>query len=165
MSLVRSKSSRVSGIGVQEFNGDSIKVVCRFRPSRDVTKKDVLNLDHRGREVLDKFIIDHENGEIEFNESMSSKSFKFDRVFGTNTTQIEIFNEVKGVIHSVMTGFNGTIMAYGQTSAGKSFSMEGASLYDEKLRGIIPRSIEALFKEISETDDTIQFQVRDLTLI
>lgn len=31
---------------------------------------------------------------------------------------MEVFEEVKGVVDSVMSGFNGTVMAYGQTSAG-----------------------------------------------
>ena len=39
-----------------------------------------------------------------------------------------------------MTGFNGTVLAYGQTSAGKSWTMEGPSIWDTASQGIIPRS-------------------------
>ncbi len=40
------------------------------------------------------------------------------QVFGTATKQTEMFDEVSSTVNSVMAGFNGTIMAYGQTSAG-----------------------------------------------
>lgn len=58
-----------------------------------------------------------------------------------------------------MGGFNGTIMAYGQTAAGKSFSMEGPSLWDTQYQGIIPRCVDALFEEIGKADSDIQFQI------
>jgi kinesin family protein 5 len=70
-----------------------------------------------------------------------------------------MFNEVKGVVDAVMAGFNGTIMAYGQTSAGKSFSMEGLSLRDPGTQGVIPRCVDKLFDEIEEADEDNQFQV------
>jgi kinesin family protein 5 len=58
-----------------------------------------------------------------------------------------------------MDGFNGTIMAYGQTSAGKSYTMEGLSLWDPHSQGVIPRCVDALFEEINKADSVIQFQV------
>ena len=45
----------------------------------------------------------------------------FIQVFDGTTTQEDVFEEVKGVVDSVMSGFNGTVMAYGQTSAGMYF--------------------------------------------
>lgn len=41
----------------------------------------------------------------------------------------------------------GTVMCYGQTGAGKTFSMTGATEHYQE-RGIIPRTIQHLFKEI-----------------
>jgi kinesin family protein 5 len=58
-----------------------------------------------------------------------------------------------------MSGFNGTVMAYGQTSAGKSFTMEGPSLWDVASMGVIPRVIDGLFEAIMAADQAIQFQV------
>jgi kinesin family member 5 len=66
---------------------------------------------------------------------------------------------VKGVVGSVMSGFNGTVMAYGQTSAGKSFTMEGLSLWEGDGQGIIPRCVNLLFEEIGKADPDIKFQV------
>lgn len=39
-------------------------------------------------------------------------------------------------------------MAYGQTSTGKTFTMEGLDVDDRDLRGIIPRTIEDIFRRL-----------------
>lgn len=59
-----------------------------------------------------------------------------------------------------LQGYNGTIFAYGQTGAGKSFTMEGEREPPE-LRGIIPNSFKHIFDEINAADDREQqFLVR-----
>lgn len=58
-----------------------------------------------------------------------------------------------------MSGFNGCLMAYGQTSAGKSWTMEGPSLWDTEYQGAIPRCVDGLFNAIDEADEDIEFQV------
>lgn len=50
-----------------------------------------------------------------------------------------------------MDGFNGTIMAYGQTSSGKTFTMQGNDLSDKEKKGIMPRLIEQLFAQIGRS--------------
>lgn len=86
---------------------------------------------------------------------MQGKSYAFDRVFPTNTTQEQVYNTcakqiVKGMdellnklqffklvnaccvtsfscfflLIDVLCGYNGTIFAYGQTSSGKTHTME-----------------------------------------
>jgi hypothetical protein len=41
-------------------------------------------------------------------------TFTFDRVFGLDSTQKEVYDEAaKPIIQSVLDGFNGTIFAYG----------------------------------------------------
>ncbi len=47
----------------------------------------------------------------------------------------------------MVSGYNGTVFCYGQTGAGKTFSMSGSTL-NYKYRGVIPRSITAVFEEI-----------------
>lgn len=58
-----------------------------------------------------------------------------------------------------MEGYNGTIFAYGQTGSGKSWSMEGKR-GDPELMGIIPRTFESLFAQISAADDDIEFTIK-----
>lgn len=46
----------------------------------------------------------------------------------------------------------GTVMCYGQTGAGKTFTMTGATEQYQQ-RGMIPRTIQHLFKEIEKRTD------------
>ena len=58
--------------------------------------------------------------------------FQFDAVFGPGT-QDEIFEDCRHLVQSALDGYNVTIFAYGQTGAGKTFSMYGAE--GGKVRG------------------------------
>ena len=63
---------------------------------------------------------------------MATHSFQFDRVFTTSATQEAVYNTTaKPVVYSVLDGFNGTVFAYGQTSSGKTFTMQGPDIDDE----------------------------------
>lgn len=65
--------------------------------------------------------------------------FNFDRVFDMNTNQKEVFQDAGlEIVESVLEGFNGTVLAYGQTSSGKTFTMTGPDIDHEEQMGIIP---------------------------
>ena len=72
----------------------------------------------------------------------------FDRVWGPDYSQTSVFQDVEPLALSVVDGFNACIFAYGQTGSGKTFTMEGKSLEDPDLKGIIPRTAQQLFLEI-----------------
>eukprot|EP00767_Chilomastix_cuspidata_P004389 gnl/Chilomastix_cuspidata/4525.p1 GENE.gnl/Chilomastix_cuspidata/4525~~gnl/Chilomastix_cuspidata/4525.p1 ORF type:complete len:1009 (+),score=326.73 gnl/Chilomastix_cuspidata/4525:178-3027(+) len=53
-----------------------------------------------------------------------SRSFQFDNVFGPSTKQVEVFDmAARDIVEDVMRGYNGTLLAYGQTGTGKTYSM------------------------------------------
>lgn len=55
-----------------------------------------------------------------------TKSFTFDRVFGTNSKQVDVYKVVAApLVEEVLAGYNCTVFAYGQTGTGKTFTMEG----------------------------------------
>ena len=57
-----------------------------------------------------------------------NRSFTFDHVFATSASQEEIYqNQVSSLVDKFLDGYHVTIMAYGQTSSGKSYTM-GTSL-------------------------------------
>jgi len=70
-----------------------------------------------------------------------------------NASQEDVFTYcAEGIVKSVVEGYNGTIMCYGQTGAGKTFTMNG-STPNFKYRGIIPRAINQVFQEIGSHYD------------
>jgi kinesin family protein 6/9 len=70
-----------------------------------------------------------------------------------NASQEDIFTYcAEDIVKQVTLGYNGTIMCYGQTGAGKTFTMNG-STPNYKYRGLIPRCITQVFTEIGHLYD------------
>uniref|UniRef100_A0A674BRH7 Kinesin-like protein n=1 Tax=Salmo trutta TaxID=8032 RepID=A0A674BRH7_SALTR len=127
----------------------NIKVLCRFRP---LNQSEII----RG----DKFIPLFQGDDT---VSIAGKSYVFDRVFPTNTTQEQVYNTcAKQIVKDVLGGYNGTIFAYGQTSSGKTHTMEG-KLHDPHGMGIIPRIAEDIFNHIFAMDENLEFHIKVLT--
>eukprot|EP00753_Platysulcus_tardus_P000844 PLAT10746.2.p1 GENE.PLAT10746.2~~PLAT10746.2.p1 ORF type:complete len:779 (+),score=278.38 PLAT10746.2:1118-3454(+) len=79
--------------------------------------------------------------------------FQFDAVM-RNATQEAVFQSCAAeLVEDVVSGFNATLMAYGQTGAGKTHTMSGPSGAYES-RGIMPRCVQALFKRVEEVGDS-----------
>lgn len=58
--------------------------------------------------------------------------FTFDKTFGEKSTTREVYNEIaQGIVESVVNGLNGTIFAYGQTSSGKTHTMQGSGTIED----------------------------------
>lgn len=86
---------------------------------------------------------------------INNHAFTFDRVYNQDSSQLEVYEgAARASVSSILQGYNATIMAYGPTGTGKTYSMEGArgcvgSASDA--RGIIPRSMENIFQHIQES--------------
>jgi len=59
----------------------------------------------------------------------------------------------------VLCGYNGTIFAYGQTSSGKTHTMEGV-MGDPGKEGIIPRIVNDIFNHIYSMDENLEFHLK-----
>ncbi|KAJ8367720.1 hypothetical protein AAFF_G00311180 [Aldrovandia affinis] len=124
----------------------NIRVLCRFRP---LNQAEIL----RGDKFIPKFQGDD-------TVTIAGKSFAFDHVFPTNTTQEQVYNTcAKQIVKDVLGGYNGTIFAYGQTSSGKTHTMEG-KLHDRQQMGIIPRIAEDIFNHIFAMDENLEFHIK-----
>ena len=98
---------------------------------------------------------------ISASDGIQNYPFTLDAVFGQNSTQLEVFkNAAEPLIEDVMQGYNATIFAYGQTSSGKTHTMEGPDIFDNELRGIIPRAVEAIFENVGASDPNIEFSLK-----
>ncbi|KAM9408178.1 kinesin heavy chain [Pholidichthys leucotaenia] len=128
-------------------NGEcNIKVLCRFRP---LNQSEII----RG----DKFIPIFQGEDTVI---LGGKAYVFDQVFPTNSTQEQIYNTcAKQIVKDVLGGYNATIFAYGQTSSGKTHTMEG-NLHDPEGMGIIPRIAEDIFEHIFAMDENLEFHIK-----
>ena len=94
---------------------------------------------------------------LEVHHEDNVNPFTFDRVFDESSTQISVFQDTAvPLVNDVLEGYNATIFAYGQTGTGKTFTMEG-DITSEDFKGIIPRSVEALFKGVELAEEHIEF--------
>ncbi|XP_032674746.1 kinesin heavy chain isoform X1 [Odontomachus brunneus] len=128
---------------------DSIKVVCRFRPLNDSEEK-----------AGSKFIVKFPSGAEDNCISIGGKVYLFDKVFKPNATQDKVYNEAaKSIVTDVLAGYNGTIFAYGQTSSGKTHTMEGV-IGDPNKQGIIPRIVNDIFNHIYGMEENLEFHIK-----
>ncbi|XP_028160855.1 kinesin heavy chain [Ostrinia nubilalis] len=128
---------------------DSIRVVCRFRPLNDSEEK-----------AGSKFIVKFPSGPDDNCISIGGKVYLFDKVFKPNATQEKVYNEAaKSIVSDVLAGYNGTIFAYGQTSSGKTHTMEGV-IGDPGKQGIIPRIVNDIFNHIYAMEENLEFHIK-----
>ena len=116
----------------------NISVICRVRPSTRLSAAD-----ESRRHLLIK------NQSIDVAVEFDTKTFNFNRVHGPQSSQQEVFEETVDIIDSILQGYNGSIIAYGQTSAGKTWTMEGDSNWNHITQGIIPRSVHYIYERMS----------------
>ncbi|XP_076951931.1 kinesin-like protein KIN-UB [Bidens hawaiensis] len=82
-----------------------------------------------------------------------SDTFEFDEVLTEFASQKRVYEVVaKPVVESVLEGYNGTVMAYGQTGTGKTYTLGKLGDEDTSARGIMVRAMEDIFAEATETD-------------
>ncbi|KAI4232569.1 MAG: hypothetical protein L6R40_007355 [Gallowayella cf. fulva] len=132
-------------------SGNTIKVVARFRPSN---KAEIAS----GGDTIVDF---QTEDTCQINSRETPGAFTFDRVFDTHSRQADVFDfSIRSTVDDILNGYNGTVFAYGQTGAGKSYTMMGADIDDEEQRGIIPRIVEQMFASILRSPGNIEYTVR-----
>ena len=122
---------------VQELKGN-IRVYCRVRPfSSAETEEGVLPGIQFSGDHDDVIVTNPKNSMAQ----AADKKFEFEHTFKPDATQGAVFEEVKGLVTSVLDGYNVCIFAYGQTGSGKTYTMEGPA----EDRGIYYNSVRELF--------------------
>ncbi|XP_073263391.1 kinesin-like protein KIN-UB isoform X2 [Populus alba] len=83
-------------------------------------------------------------------------TYEFDDVLTEFASQKRVYEAVaKPVVESVLDGYNGTVMAYGQTGTGKTFTLGHLGEDDTSSRGIMVRAMEDILTEISPETDSV----------
>lgn len=77
---------------------------------------------------------------VAINVDGKEHTFGYDRVFGPGVGQEEVFSTVSELVQSALDGYHVCLFSYGQTGAGKTYTMQGVDTPEG--RGIIPRAVE-----------------------
>ncbi|XP_038677292.1 kinesin-like protein KIF1B isoform X14 [Scyliorhinus canicula] len=136
------------------MSGASVKVAVRVRPfnSRETGKDSKCIIQMQGSSTS---IINPRN------PKESPKSFSFDYSYWSHTSpedpdfasQSQVYNDIgKEMLQHSFEGYNVCIFAYGQTGAGKSYTMMGKQ--DKDHEGIIPQLCEDLFEKINDNNNS-----------
>ncbi|XP_029399153.1 kinesin-like protein KIF9 isoform X4 [Mus pahari] len=83
------------------------------------------------------------------NNQQTDWSFRLDGVLHDASQDLVYETVAKDAVSQALDGYNGTIMCYGQTGAGKTYTMTGAT-ENYKHRGILPRALQQVFRMIEE---------------
>ncbi|KAK9389037.1 P-loop containing nucleoside triphosphate hydrolase protein [Lipomyces mesembrius] len=149
MSYTPSRESSTS-ITPSRESSSSIKVVARFRP------QNATELQQGGSPIVS--FVGEDTCTLDTKDF--GADFTFDQVFSMDSKQSDVFNfSIKSTVDDILNGYNGTVFAYGQTGAGKSYTMMGPSIEGAQ-RGIIPRIVEQIFASIMQSPAGIEYTVR-----
>ncbi|GKT32882.1 Kinesin like protein [Aduncisulcus paluster] len=119
-----------------------VRVYVRLRPRED--GKDTSSM-YQTRETPNGHVVSLSHPS---DSDKPTREFILDKIMLEDTNQEIIFDSVaKPLCDHVLQGFNACCVAYGQTGAGKTYSVVGES---PETRGIIPRSAEYIFKTIKK---------------
>lgn len=134
---------------------ENIKVAVRIRPMQTAERKEgdipCVKASADGKEVQVKV------------GPLDASSYRCNQCFANDTTQAEFFNEcgITELLDSSMKGYRACAFAFGQTGAGKTFTMLGnpkATNTREKQTGLIARSLEYLFQKLEAAG--VQFSIK-----
>uniref|UniRef100_A0A8D3DZC0 plus-end-directed kinesin ATPase n=1 Tax=Scophthalmus maximus TaxID=52904 RepID=A0A8D3DZC0_SCOMX len=140
--------------------GASVKVAVRVRPfnSREIGKDSKCIIQMSGNTTT---IINPK-------QAKDSKSFNFDYSYWSHTSpedvnyasQVQVFKDIgEEMLLHAFEGYNVCIFAYGQTGAGKSYTMMGKQDVKDQ-QGIIPLLCEDLFTKFNnKTDNSMSYSV------
>ncbi|XP_064423876.1 kinesin-like protein KIF1B isoform X2 [Latimeria chalumnae] len=135
------------------MSGASVKVAVRVRPfnSREISKESKCIIQMQGNSTS---ILNPKN------PKEPPKSFSFDYSYWSHTSpedpcfasQNRVYNDIgQEMLQHAFEGYNVCIFAYGQTGAGKSYTMMGKQ--EDGQAGIIPQLCEELFEKINDNSN------------
>ncbi|CAN0841727.1 Kinesin-like protein KIN-UA [Linum grandiflorum] len=85
-----------------------------------------------------------------------SDTYEFDEVLTEFASQKRVYEVVaKPVVESVLDGYNGTVMAYGQTGTGKTYTVGQLGGEDMAARGIMVRAMEDILAGVALESDSV----------
>lgn len=103
----------------------NIKVFARLKPCQNINQELIRYEDEAICIQSRREVTSHSISSGSSNQPESIR-FRFAHVFGTDSSQNNVFDvAAKDIVKGFMEGYNGTIFAYGQTGAGKTYTIQG----------------------------------------
>lgn len=132
---------------VQELKGN-IRVFCRVRPALTSTETGPAKIEFPDADTDSKEVVIQgpEQRSALGNVTTAINPFSFDRVFGPQSQNAEVFEEISQLVQSALDGYNVCIFCYGQTGSGKTFTMSAAD-------GMIPRAVQQIYAEATRLEE------------
>ena len=146
----------------------SIFVSCRFRPINDTERHDEKAHDTQDDKYTIQISSNHKDVTIQRDlqnkstkNDISTLKFSFDNILPPTSTQLQTFDTIgKPLINNVLDGYNATILTFGRTGSGKSYTMFGDANYSNLDEiGLIPRSLDYLFESLENKKTISSFNV------
>jgi hypothetical protein len=131
---------------IEDMKG-KIRVYCRLRP---LTQKENLDKEQNVLSNVDEFTVEHTWRDDK------AKQHIYDRVFGDNATQEDVFDDTRYLVQSAVDGYNVCIFAYGQTGSGKTFTIYGS----DSNPGLTPLATSELFKILHRDSTKYSFSLK-----
>lgn len=126
----------------------SVRVAVRVRPPLEPTDPGYDLIPQRFQRSM---VTVTSNTNLAIDAPQGRKLFVFDRVFAPDVTQEGIWEYLTECVNSFTLGYNVSLLAYGQSGAGKSYTMGTsgpAEQGDMEVMGVIPRAAAALFEKL-----------------
>ncbi|PNH12660.1 Kinesin-like protein KIF15 [Tetrabaena socialis] len=133
--------------GTEDFENDSVRVFVRVRPP---TEQELAHEKHE--QCLT--VIGSRTLQLGTKDKLNhTHRFMFDQVLPEDTTQQDVF-DLAGLVavDNCLAGYNSSIFAYGQTGAGKTFTVIG-QINSPEMRGLAPRVFDYLFQKITDHEN------------
>ncbi|NXL53195.1 KIF9 protein, partial [Podilymbus podiceps] len=128
-----------------------VRTFARVKPTADFAQ-DMIKFGPDNKSIGIYIKKDAKEGVV--NNRQTNWSFRLDGVLHATSQELAYETVARKLVSEALIGYNGTIMCYGQTGAGKTYTMTGATA-EYKHRGIIPRAIQQVFKATARSVDPL----------
>jgi hypothetical protein len=128
----------------------NLRIMCRIRPFVENENTSLVK-----KAFLDNFTIS--NNTISVQSETKLKKFELDYIFNQKSTQQEVYDEVSLLVQSMQNGNNVCIIAYGQTSTGKTYTIQGPG---KESPGMAVRAAKEIFEMIDSMKSKKSYKER-----
>ncbi len=143
----------------KRFNKENMVVVVRVRPlnNKEIEFSNIETIKVTNHDTITLLDPLEHKGQDESTKNRREQQYTFDHAFNKHSTQEEVYmNTSNKLLKGLLEGFNATILAYGASGAGKTYSMVG----NGENPGVMVRSLSDLFGLIeSEQEKNVKVNI------